>query len=133
MLNIDKQSRTPVYEQIIEQIERLILIGSLKPMEQIPSVRALSAELSINPNTIQKAYNDLEKRGITVSAPGVGRFISEDAQKILNSNRSEELAKLHDAVYELALADIPLEYVIETVTSAYKEAKNHKETRNEND
>ncbi len=60
MLNIDKQSVKPVYEQIVEQIEQLILAGSLEPNEQIPSVRSLSLELFVNLNTIQKAYNEFD-------------------------------------------------------------------------
>lgn len=129
MLNIDRQSRTPVYEQIINQLERLILTDIIKPQEQIPSVRALSAELSINPNTIQKAYNDLEKRGITISVPGVGRFVAENARGIINANRSEELERLSEITSELALTDIALKTIIDTITQAYNRAKKLKGKR----
>ena len=57
MFQIDTLSRVPVYEQIIEQMERFVLAGLLKPGTQLPSVRSLSTELSINPNTIQKAIS----------------------------------------------------------------------------
>ena len=60
MFHIDPLSRKPVYEQIIDQMERFVLTGLMKPGTQLPSVRSLSMELSINPNTIQKAYSELD-------------------------------------------------------------------------
>lgn len=73
MFQIDRFGRTPIYEQIIDQTQRLILSGALNAGDQLPSVRTLSRELSINPNTLQKAYAELERRGICISAPGNGR------------------------------------------------------------
>ena len=69
MFAIDRYSPTPIYEQLTAQFERLILLGLLAPNAALPSVRALSQELSINPNTVQKAYADLERRGL--AADGV--------------------------------------------------------------
>ena len=80
MFQIDRMGRKPIYEQIIEQTELMIASGVLKPGDQLPSVRALSQMLSANPNTLQKAYAELEREGITTSAPGNGRFIGKDAQ-----------------------------------------------------
>ena len=71
-MNINKLGRTPIYMQIIDEIEKEILAGILKPMDQLPSVRALSVEISINPNTIQKAYTELEHKGICYTSPGQG-------------------------------------------------------------
>ncbi len=129
MFNIDKQSRKPVYEQLIDQIERLILIGVMQENGTIPSVRTLAVELSINPNTIQKAYNDLEIRGITYSVPGIGRFISKDAKKILSGISEERLNKLEEELYELALAGIPKEQILEIVEAAFEKAENLTEER----
>lgn len=122
LFSIDKQSRKPVYEQLIEQIERLILIGIMQENGTIPSVRTLAVELSINPNTIQKAYNDLEIRGITYSVPGIGRFISKDAKKILSGISEERLDKLKEELYELALARFPKKQITELVEAAFKKA-----------
>ena len=61
MFNLDYQSRLPIYEQIVEQFERYIAYGVLKPKEQVPSIRELAASLGINPNTVKKAYEELEK------------------------------------------------------------------------
>ena len=129
MFNIDKQSRIPIYEQLIEQVERLILVGSLKPNEQIPSVRALSQEHSINPNTIQKAYNYLENKQITYSVPGVGRFVAEMAQELLSRGNNEKLSTLKDVIYELALSNIPKEAILDIVDNAYAQAEQNKEKR----
>ena len=83
MFDIDRYSGKPIYEQIIEQTEEMILRGELKPGEQAPSVRSLAVALTINPNTLQKAYAELERRGVCVSAPGNGRFITHNALEIL--------------------------------------------------
>ena len=119
MIEIDKQSRIPIYEQIIEQFERQILSGILELDEVIPSVRSLSLELSINPNTIQKAYNELERRGITYSVPGVGRFVSKFGSEILKNDNKESLAKLKDAIENLKLSGLSLGQILEKVTELY--------------
>ena len=64
MINLDYQSRTPIYEQIISQIEKYVALGVLKPKEQIPSIREMASVLGINPNTVKKAYSILESRNI---------------------------------------------------------------------
>ena len=83
MFTIDNMSRIPVYEQIVEQAERLLLSGQMKPGDAMPSVRGLATELGVNPNTIQKAYAELEHRGMTTSVPGRGSFLREDATEQL--------------------------------------------------
>jgi GntR family transcriptional regulator len=75
MFELDLRSRKPVYEQLVEKIIELIISNVLKPDQQLPSVRVLSAELTINPNTIQKAYRELEHRGFIYSLPGKGSFV----------------------------------------------------------
>ena len=77
MIIIDYQDRRPIYEQIVEKIQLLILKGVLKADEQMPSVRKLAAELSINPNTIQKAYSILEKEGYIYPIKGRGNFVAD--------------------------------------------------------
>jgi len=123
VLTIDRFSQTPIYEQIISEIERLILLGLLEQGGALPSVRNLSQELSINPNTLQKAYSELERRGICKSVPGTGRFISENAVEILRNEYSGELDTLAAAAKKLALSGVPLETVYDTVKKAYSEAK----------
>ncbi|NLX02130.1 MAG: GntR family transcriptional regulator [Syntrophomonadaceae bacterium] len=75
MFELDLRSRAPIYEQLVDKIIELIINNVLKPDEQLPSVRVLSSELTINPNTIQKAYRELEYRGYIYSLPGKGSFV----------------------------------------------------------
>lgn len=123
VLTIDRFSQTPIYEQIISEIERLILLGLLEQGGALPSVRNLSQELSINPNTLQKAYSELERRGICKSVPGTGRFISENAVATLKNEYSGALDALEATVKRLALSGVPLETVCDTIKKAYCEAK----------
>ena len=107
MFQIDALSRKPVYEQIVEQTERFVLSGILKPGDQLPSVRSLSVQLSINPNTIQKAYAELERRGITVSAAGRGCFVRsrvDDAVRQFQSRKLDELSRLLDELRSSGLS-----------------------------
>ena len=78
---LDFHSRTPIYEQIKEQIIGLIGQGELKSGDQLPSLRQLSSELSVNINTIKRAFSDLELSGIIYSVAGKGSFISGNSQK----------------------------------------------------
>lgn len=119
MFQIDTMSRVPIYEQIVNQLEYFVLNGILKEGEQIPSVRNLSVELSINPNTIQKAYFELDKRGIIQSVPGRGCFVTESAKNILSAKKREKITDLKALVQELALADIPKEEIIACIEEVY--------------
>lgn len=119
MFLIDNQSRLAVYEQIIAQAERFILTGVIKSDEMMPSVRSLSLTLSINPNTIQKAYSDLERRGITYTVKGKGSFVSPDAAAILSGERLRELDRVRSLSHELAIAGIDKKLVYEAVDEGY--------------
>ncbi|MCR5215913.1 MAG: GntR family transcriptional regulator [Lachnospiraceae bacterium] len=123
MFQIDAMSRTPVYEQVITQVEKFVLAGILTAGDKMPSVRNLSMELSVNPNTIQKAYTELDRRGITCSVPGKGNFISENALEILREDRKNHLEDLSNVVGELKLAGIPYEDVRDCVVKIYGEEK----------
>lgn len=80
MIAIDYQSKLPLYEQIADRFRTLILKGVLPPDSQMPSVRSLAVELSINPNTIQKAYSLLEHKGFIYSVKGRGNFVADTAE-----------------------------------------------------
>mgnify|MGYP000858727074 FL=1 len=75
MFELDLRSRAPIYEQLVDKIKALIINKVLKPDEQLPAVRVLATELTVNPNTIQKAYRELEYRGYIYSVPGKGNFV----------------------------------------------------------
>lgn len=82
MFSIDLRDRRPIYEQLIGHVEDMALLGLLAPDAPLPSVRQLAGELSINPNTIQRAYQELERRGVIYSVKGKGSFISPDCAQL---------------------------------------------------
>jgi GntR family transcriptional regulator len=75
-IRIDNASDRPVYQQIIDQVKRDIAIGRLTKEEKLPTVRQLAGQLAINPNTIAKAYQQLEREGIITTRPGAGTFVA---------------------------------------------------------
>ncbi len=83
MFTIDLTSRTPIYEQIYFNIIRLVIKGTLKENDQIPSVRNLAKDTGVNPNTVAKAYQELERNGIIYSLTGRGSFIARIDSKII--------------------------------------------------
>jgi len=119
MFQIDRFGRTPIYEQIIDQTQRLIASGILKEGDQLPSVRVLSQELSVNPNTLQKAYSELERRGLCVSAPGNGRFVTAEAFRLVGEGLKERLEDIQHIAEELCAAGMPVEQVLNSVNVAY--------------
>lgn len=100
MITIDYKDRRPLYQQIMDKIEEAAVRGLIKPDEQLPSVRSLAADLAINPNTIQRAYAELEKKGITYSVPGKGSFLAKSQNSILQERTSEIKTGLGDLVKE---------------------------------
>ena len=76
MFQLDVRSRKPIYEQLVDKIKELIINRILKPDEQLPSVRMLSSQLTVNPNTIQRAYRELENQGYIYSIKGKGNFVA---------------------------------------------------------
>lgn len=77
MITLDYRDKRPIYEQVIDQIQKLIVTDVLKPNDKLPSVRNLAMDISINPNTIQRAYTMLEKDGWIYTVKGKGNFVSE--------------------------------------------------------
>lgn len=120
MFIIDPLSRTPVYEQIISQLERFVVQGVLHPGDQVPSVRSLSVQLGINPNTILKAFSELAARGIISAAHGRGYFICPDAQQVLAKLWHERLKELRALCAELAQAGITWEEILQSAEQGYQ-------------
>jgi GntR family transcriptional regulator len=86
-MKIDLVSYVPFYEQIKAEIKRQISLGILKPRESLPSIRDLAEELIINPNTVARAYRELEQDGFIIARKGVGSFVSEDSAVRLKETR----------------------------------------------
>lgn len=119
MFVVDVMSRVPVYEQIIKQVEEQVLTCILKEGDKLPSVRSLSVKLSINPNTIQKAYTELDRRQLIITVPGKGSFISEKAIEVVGANSREKMTELNKIIRELALAGVTKEEIINNVEEVF--------------
>ena len=78
VLTVDARSGVPIYLQIIEQIKRSVALGVLQAGEQLPTVKQLALDLTINPNTVARAYRDLERDSVIETAPGRGSFVRSD-------------------------------------------------------
>lgn len=117
---IDYQSRKPIYEQVVDRVENLIAAGVLEAGSQLPSVRALAVELSINPNTIQKAYGILEQRGAIYPVKGKGNFVAEQ-EKLKQRLRENCFERLKETVRDGRRLGIGLEEFRAKTEEYYKE------------
>ena len=122
MIFLDYQDRRPLYEQVEEKFRHLILNGALQPGSRMPSVRQLAMELSINPNTIQRAYMQLEQEGLIYPVKGKGNFIadSEEVRRISKASYSKELKALARRGMAMGMDEEELIYIIR---ECYKEEK----------
>ena len=120
VITVDTLSRRPIYEQLVDSIKNCVLRGALKAGEQLPSVRALAGELAVNPNTVQKAYTELERLGIIFSASGKGSFISGNTDAITETHRREISENLAKAIREALDSGITKDEITELIDSAAK-------------
>ena len=112
MIHLNSRDPRPIYEQIMDNLRRLIVSGGIAPGERLPSVRELAAQLAINPNTIQRAYRELENEGYLVTLPGKGTFAAED--QTVHQQRLEQLwQQLERAAEELRFTGVSQEEILE--------------------
>ncbi len=119
MILIDSRSRTPIFEQIKEQILNLINIGELKPDDKLPSIRQLASDLDLNVNTVKRAFQELETERVTYSIPGKGIFVSPDAvaNKLVRESAEKELNRI---LTSSKAKGISLDRVIEMAKEIYE-------------
>ncbi len=108
MIRVDFRDPRPIYEQVRDGFRQLILSGVLPPDEKLPSVRELAARLAINPNTIQRAYRELEAQGYICSVPGRGSFVCAGA-RAQRARAEELLGQLGELAKELRLLGVSRE------------------------
>ena len=116
MINLDYQSRMPIYEHIVQEIERYVALEILKPEEQIPSIRELASTLGINPNTVKKAYTILESKGVIVTLSTKGTFITLKTDEILKSSINEKIEKIRKDIQEIEKYGISKEDIIKRIS-----------------
>ncbi len=100
MFSINYRDPRPVYEQIVDRLRGMIISGIISPDEKLPSVRDLASQLAINPNTIQRAYRELEQSGYIYSVPGKGNFAGR-GMEVDRKRKAQLLKTLTDTVREL--------------------------------
>lgn len=106
MVFLDYRDSRPIYEQIRDTYRKQILAGVLAPNAKMPSVRELAAQLAINPNTIQRAYRELEAQGYIISIPGKGSFVCTPPDAAA-ARKDELLARFDEITHELLLLGLP--------------------------
>jgi GntR family transcriptional regulator len=119
MFVLDYKSRLPIYEQLYRSITRMAALGAMEQGEALPSVRALAQELGVNPNTVQKAYQMLERDGIIFSVQGKGSFLAGDESAVAR-RKILALEKVRDAAAEAAACGVTKEEVLAQISGAFE-------------
>ena len=96
MFQLDLKSRKSIHEQVVDNIKELIISGVLSPDEKLPSIRDISKTLTVNPNTIQKSYKELERQGFIYTLSGLGSFVSSSLDLKIDENRVSKIK--HDKI-----------------------------------
>lgn len=105
MIHLNSRDSRPIYEQIMDNLRRLIISGGMAPGDRLPSVRELAAQLAINPNTIQRAYRELESQGYLVTLPGKGTFAAP-SQEVRQDRIDQLWQQLDRTAAELRFAGV---------------------------
>ena len=105
MIHLDYRDTRPIYEQVRDGLRKLMVNGMLRPGDKLPSVRALAVELAINPNTIQRAYSQLEAEGYILSVSGKGTFVAElqDQNAVRRAELEEKVRPLREELRSLGM------------------------------
>lgn len=113
---IDPHSNTPIFQQIADELERRILVREVKDGDFLPSVRELAIELQINPNTVAKAYQHLQAKGLAESARGLGLKVKSPGEKQTEARRKELLQEKLDECVSLAKSlAIPIDELVRLI------------------
>jgi GntR family transcriptional regulator len=122
-IRIDTRSGTPAYLQIVQQVKHALRLGLLEPGDQMPTVRELCAALAINPNTVMKAYRELEMEGLVGGRPGQGTFVLQTLPGASQADLEEMRAALHQwfrRALELGLDEESIVALFSTVLREYQ-------------
>ena len=117
VINLDYKKREAIYEQIVSEVERYVSLGVLKPNEKIPSVRTMALDLGINPNTVKKAYDILEDRGVIITLSTIGTFISDKIDKVKKIKEKELLNNINNLIKELEKFGLSKDEILERLKS----------------
>lgn len=127
-IQVDYESGVPIYAQIMEQIKHLVAAGRLKPGDQLPTIRQLAVDLRVNPNTVVRAYHELDRQGVISTQQGRGTFIARrpDERRLVEMRKDRLRAMMGGALLEA----LSLGYEAEEIREAFE--KQLEEWRREN-
>ena len=128
MIILDYRDTRPLYEQIVDKFQMLILSGALEPNSRMPSVRSLAVELSINPNTIQRAYSELERNGFLYTVKGKGNYVAY-SDSLKDVRKQEILEKLRELKKEALSMGMTVKELTEFLEQEDTAAAGQKETK----
>ena len=115
--HIDPSSGVPIYRQIVDQVRHAVAGGTLRPGDRLPPVRELAIELAVNPNTIARAYQDLERAGVIETSRGKGTFVAMRTARMTGQERAERIVPVLDSLiaeaYLLGISDEELVRLLE--------------------
>ena len=117
----DLNSERPVYLQLIEQIQAGIISGYFKPGDKLPSVRDLAADATVNPNTMQKAFTELERIGLVYTNRTSGRFITSEEKLIKELKEQSAINEIKEFIKKMKQLGLDAEEIIELIRSLAKE------------
>ena len=123
MITLNYRDARPIYEQVRDGLRRLIVSGAIADGDKLPSVRALATQLAINPNTIQRAYMELEQQGLICPVKGKGSFVT-DSSRIRQIGMEETLSELKEIAEKGKALEVREEEMIGVIRSCYKEGNN---------
>lgn len=122
MIKLSYQDGQPIYEQIVEQIKFHVMKGYLRPGDLIPSVRKMALEIGVTPNTVAKAYQELERQKVILTVPGKGTFIAEKTESYVDKVKMDKIENiLKRQLIELKLMGFSQEETVKLVESLYKD------------
>ncbi|OON97045.1 MAG: hypothetical protein ATN36_04230 [Epulopiscium sp. Nele67-Bin005] len=133
MINLNLQDSRPIYAQIIDGIKEQVLKGVLKEGDKIPSIRQLAEMLSITPNTVSKAYQELEREKIIVSVRGRGNYVAKIPQGRGGEEKMQEIKKLlHQICVDWQYLGEPKENLVQIIQEIYQEFEHDREGEDTN-
>ena len=122
MFQLDLKSRKSIYEQVVDNIKELIMSGVMPPDSKLPSVRELSKTLTVNPNTVQKAYRELEHQGVIYTVTGLGCFVAERSEDHVDEKKVNEIMEeIKSAIRELLFIGCPADEIRRRIEQIIKE------------
>ena len=116
MINLDYQSRMPIYEQIVREIEKFVALDILKPEQQIPSIREMATTLGVNPNTVKKAYSILESRGVIVTLSTKGTYITQKIDKVVQKSIDDKIDEVKKIIKEIEKLGVSKDDIIKRIS-----------------